>query len=136
MGRESEGVKDSQYSHDALCSSAVYSLSVFSGGSISFSLFVPLFILLSFMFSYTIMQSKGPRGTGLSAGARTTLKYNKIRKKSKAPAMPVISSTDRLQAVFWWPFAKEQPSQSMLSFISTYGNHEDKQNVYREMNYK
>lgn len=34
--------------------------------------------------------------------------------------------------VFWWPFAKVQPSQSIFSFISTYGNHVDERNACRE----
>lgn len=38
MGRQTEGVKDSQCSPNVLCSSTVYSLCVFSGGSVCPSL--------------------------------------------------------------------------------------------------
>lgn len=112
--------------------------------SLPLCLFVFLFILLSFMFPpflYMIMQSKGTRGTGLSAVActyRAKIQRNSHKKRAEQPLCLFVFffflffSTDRLKAVFWWPFAKEQPPQSMFSFIFTYGDHGDKQNIYRE----
>lgn len=79
-----------------------------------------------------IMWSKGTLGTGLSAGAtatqlKTRQNWQQQQKKSSEAAAACIffffyshsPQTDRLKAVFWWPFAKAQPSQSMLSFIFT-----------------
>lgn len=84
-------------------------------------------------FLYAVMPSKGTHGTVLGACARsiqgqnaTKLATAKKKKKSRAAAVSVSFFPDRLKTVFWWPFARDQLSQSMLSFIFTYGNHRDK----------
>lgn len=95
-----------------------------------------LFILLSFMFSpflYMIARSKAARGTGLQcwcedfAVPEIQLNSDTQNKRSRAAAVPVPPPppADRSRAVFRWPFAHEQPSQSMFSFIFTYRNHGD-----------
>lgn len=103
-------------------------------------LLVFLFISLSFMFSpllNMIMHSKGTHGTGLRARARTRgPEQLKFTKRAKAAAGSVIPSRIDVETVFRWPFSKVQLSQSMLSFIFTYRDHEDKGNVYKEWKYK
>lgn len=103
MAKDSERVKDTQCASSARCSSAVYSLPVFSWGSVPLLLFlcvclcVFLFILPYFMFSpflNTIMQSKGPHGTRWCQNDRqkTELKFTK-KKGSRDDRVPVISYT-------------------------------------------